>query len=200
MSIYKQVLGEDFHQLHPMLQKRYEMMGERPIRGEGVMTEIQGGPKLLKPLMKLGMKRKLLFPESGEDVPFTIINSPRGKRKQIHWERQFHFPNNTRYFNALMSLNEESLVIEDYLGEPALVYSDLIFKVDSGALTIRSHKQRLVLGKIEIPLPRWFQGLAVVKESYHDQSKKFEIAVQVRNPLMGQIFSYKGEFTSEDIT
>lgn len=146
-------------------------MSTKPVTGKGVMLDIKGAPWFLKPMMKLLTKRKLLFPEQGSQVPFMINNTPRSNGKQIYWERAFYFPHQTRYFNALMSLDEERLVIKDYLGEPPLMYSDLVFSVEDGALLIRSLKQRLVIGSIEVPLPKWFQGVATVKEDYHDEKR-----------------------------
>ncbi|GEL77860.1 DUF4166 domain-containing protein [Tenuibacillus multivorans] len=200
MSIYKKVLGKQFYNLHPMLQKRYEMMGEQTFKARGVMKTIKGGPRILLPIMKLGIRRKLLFPEQGEEIPFTIVNTPREQGHQIHWERAFLFSNQTRYFNALMSLDSRRQVIEDYLGEPPLLYSDLVFEVVDGALTIKSSKQHLVLGKIEVPLPKWFQGQATVTEQFNDRTKQFEISVRVRNSIIGQLFAYEGAFTSDELT
>lgn len=45
MSIYKRVMGDQFYQLDPMLQKRYEFLGRRPFKGTGIMKTIEGGPK-----------------------------------------------------------------------------------------------------------------------------------------------------------
>ncbi|MEZ7171133.1 DUF4166 domain-containing protein [Sporosarcina sp. OR05] len=198
MSIYKHVLGDDFTKLHPMLQKRYHIEPDTPFHGKGTMTAITGGQKWLYPLFKLGVGWKLLFPERGENIPFTITNNARfgaNGEAQIHWERVFHFGSTHRYFNALMSLDGKRGIIKDYLGEPALLYADLAFTVkDDGALTIESLQQRLVLGKIEIPLPRLLQGLATVTESYDDELEVYRIAVTVRNPLIGNLFSYEGEF------
>ncbi|WP_044640151.1 DUF4166 domain-containing protein [Risungbinella massiliensis] len=204
MSIYKQFLGEYFYNLHPMLQKRYEMKKKTPFRASGVMKEIKGGPKWLYPLFWLGVKCKLLFPEHGKDIPFTIVNlSCMGANgeEQVHWERIFHFGQKRRYFNARMSFDHQKKIIKDYLGEPSLFYSDLsLFVTDDGCLSIKSKKQRLVLGKIEIPLPRILQGLANVTEKYIEEKQVFHIKVEVRNPIIGTVFSYEGEFTSDDIS
>lgn len=204
MSIYKRVMGDQFYQLDPMLQKRYEFLGRRPFKGTGIMKTIEGGPKWLFPLFWLGVRCKLLFPEYGKHIPFTIKNTSRiGKKgeEQIHWQRVFYFGRKKRYFNALMSLDCEQNVVKDYLGEPHLVYSDLSLSVSSeGNLNIQSRKQRLVLGKMEIPLPKALQGLATVTEKYLDESETYYIKVVVRNPLIGPVFSYEGEFTSDDIS
>jgi len=203
MSIYKKVLVQQFDQLHPMLQKRYEFTTGAPLKATGIMKFIKGGPKVLYPLFWLGTKCKLLFPEHGVNIPFKITNTPKigpNGEEQIHWERIFYFGKKRRYFNALMSFDSERNVIKDYLGEPSYLYSDLVFHVSTdGALKITSKKQRLVLGKVEIPLPKLFQGLATVTEKYCEEKGVYQITVDVRNPLIGQLFAYKGEFKPNDM-
>jgi hypothetical protein len=202
MSIYKKVMGEDFYLLHPMLQKRYNLPEGTVFKASGMMNDIKGGPKWLYPIFRAGVQWKLLFPESGKDVPFTITNTARiGKNgeSQVHWERVFHFGPQKRYFNALMSLDENRLVIKDYLGEPHLFYSDLALSVtNEGHLKISSLDQRLVLWKIEIPLPKLFQGLATVTEKYDEVRALYHIQVTVKNPLIGSVFSYEGEFSAHE--
>ncbi|KRG11595.1 DUF4166 domain-containing protein [Lederbergia galactosidilytica] len=200
MSIYKHVVGDDFQYLHPMLQKRYQI----PFEARGIMGHIQGGPKWLFPLFWLGIKYKLLFPERGENIPFSIKNTrlkgPHGE-EQIHWERIFHFGSKKRFFNATMSLDEERMIIKDYLGEPSLFYSDLAFTVSKdGSLQIKSQNQKLILGKFEIPLPKMFQALAIVKESYLEDQEIFHISVTVTNTLIGTVFAYEGDFNTHEDT
>jgi len=203
MSIYKQTLGEQFYTLHPMLQRRYEFSNHAPFQAAGVMKTIRVGPKWFLPLFWIGIKRKLLFPEYGDNIPFNIINTPCmgvGGEEQIHWERIFYFKDKKRYFNALMSLDPKRDIIKDYLGEPSLLYSDLSLLVSpEGHLKIVSRKQRLVAGNVEIPLPKIFQGIATVTESYSEEKNAFQIAVEVRNPLIGLIFSYEGEFKTDEV-
>lgn len=197
-------MGEQFNLLHPMLQKRYDRLEEGKFSASGMMKRIQSGPKMLFPLLWFGTKFKLLFPESGNEIPFTITNTVycgSGSEMKVHWERVFYFRKKKRFFNALMSLDTDRMIIRDYLGEPPLFYSDLVFSaVTGGQLSIRSEKQRLVLGKLEIPLPSFFQGLACVTESYADDLDVFRISVMVKNPLVGTIFSYEGEFTADDFS
>lgn len=200
MSIYQQVMGKEFNRLHPMLQKRYESSS---FQANGVMKRIQGGPAFLYPFFWFGIRWKLLFPEHGVNIPFTITNTARigtNGEQQVHWERIFYFNRKKRYFNALMSLDKERSIIKDYLGEPQLVYSDLaLTATHEGALHIVSGSQRLVLGKLEIPLPKLFQGLATVTENYIVERRVFHIHVTVNNPLIGTVFAYEGEFTANDI-
>lgn len=201
MSIYRQVLKENFKRLHPMLQKRYDFAEGAVFKASGEMRSITGGPKWLIPLFKLGVRWKLVFPERGDNIPFTIVNSSYvndAGEQLIHWERKFFFPRKTRYFNALMSLDEKRMVVKDYLGEPSLLYADLRFTVlNDGALKIDSLDQRFVIGKIEIPLPRCLQGLATVVEKYDDQYGVYRIRVHVKNLLIGKVFFYEGAFTAD---
>ena len=80
-----------------------------------------------------------------------------------------------------------------------MFYSELIFIVsEEGHLQIRSGKQRIVLGSIEIPLPRIFQGIVRVEEYYIEESDVFSIHVIITNPLIGTLFEYEGEFRADD--
>ncbi|CAM3247308.1 DUF4166 domain-containing protein [Filibacter tadaridae] len=202
MSIYKNALRQDFYRLHPMLQKRYDLPAGAVFKASGIMKTIKGGPKWLFPLFYMGTYWKLLFPEHGHEIPFTIRNTAfvgDAGEEQVHWERIFHFGRKKRYFNALMSLDLESRIVKDYLGEPALVYSDLALSVtDGGGLTIKSLNQKLILGKLGIPLPRIFQGLATITENYNEARACYKISVAVQNPLIGTVFSYEGEFNAHE--
>lgn len=185
-----------------MLQYRYDLPEGAVFQASGIMKDIKGGPKWLYPIFQAGIQWKLLFPQQGTNIPFTIKNqafiSDTGK-SQVHWERIFHFGKKKRYFNALMSLDEKQSIIQDYLGEPHLLYADLVLHVtDNGSLTIQSLRQRIVLGKVEIPLPRIFQGLATVIERYDDEQELYQIHVTVRNPLIGRVFSYEGTFSADE--
>jgi len=202
MSIYKQILGDQFYSLQPMLQKRYALPSGKSFQASGVMKKIRRGPKWMFPLFLLGTHWKFLFPEHGEDIPFTIMNTSQigqNGEKQVHWKRTFYFPKKKRYFNALMSMDMEKGVVKDYLGEPSLFYSELIFFVtEVGHMRIESRKQRLVMGKIEIPLPKILQGIVQVTEHYIEEKDAFSIHVQIQNPLIGILFEYEGEFRADD--
>ncbi|WP_391203453.1 DUF4166 domain-containing protein [Psychrobacillus sp. L4] len=202
MSIYKQILGDQFYQLQPMLQKRYALPDGKPFKATGTMKKISGGPKWLLPLFLLGTRWKFLFPEQGERIPFSIVNSSRigaNGENQVHWERIFQFPKKKRYFNALMSLDSNEDIVKDYLGEPSLFYSELAFFVSKeGHMQIESRKQRLVLGLIEIPLSRIFQGIVQANEYYIEERDVFSIHVVITNPLIGILFEYEGEFRAND--
>lgn len=122
MTIYQDLLDEDFQRLHPKLQERYALPIDKPFNGVGMMSKIETGTFWLKPFLKLATRWKFLFPENGKDVPFSIKNTcrslPTGKA-EIYWERTFYFEEITRHFNAFMTVDTKRGVVKDYLGSRA---------------------------------------------------------------------------------
>ena len=156
--IYETLLAEKFKQLHPKLQERYQLPLNEEFFASGTMQVIKSGPKLLQPMYALFTNNHFLFPESGEHVPFTISNKSYINDEglaEVYWERTFYFPEATRKFNATMTIDLERKVVKEYLGDPAIFYSDLQFDVtQDGSLLIRSSEQRVIIGWHEIGLPR----------------------------------------------
>ena len=75
-SIYEQVLGADFHRLHPQIQRRFGFSSSDGIAsiGRGVMDEIWKGRFYTEPFLRVGSWRRIMFPETGRHIPFTIEN------------------------------------------------------------------------------------------------------------------------------
>lgn len=197
--IYQALLGDDFHKLHPKLQERYLLPIDEPFIATGIMQKIESGNKILTPFYKLATKINFLFPESGEQIPFTISNSCKALHEdeyEVEWERTFYFGETIRRFDAKMTIDTKRQVVKDYLGSPSLFYSDLHFSVTKeGRLLIRSGLQRFVLGKIEVPMPKVLEGKVIVEEGYDDVKGVFTIHVSIHNPLFGRLMMYAGQFT-----
>ena len=199
MTIYSTLLGEKFQELHPKLQHRYALPLDRAFYAKGVMNEIQNGSMLLSPFYWFASKLNFLFPESGENIPFTIVNRCRinqDNEAEVSWERTFFFPKAVRKFNAKMTIDREKHLVKDYLGDAALFYSDLLFNVtQEGFLIITSGTQKVVVGKKEIPVPNLFRGRVTVLEGYDEVKGVYTIHVSIYNSLIGRIMMYAGEFT-----
>lgn len=198
MSIYKNLLGESYERLHPKLQERYSFQESSVFHAKGVMSEIKGAKRWMYPFMLLLTRWNFIFPESGRDIPFDLVNRvyerPDGI-EEAKWERIFFFPKVKRRFHAQMTIDSQRNVVRDYLGEPTLFYSDLIFRVtNQGTLAITSASQKLVMGRIEIPLPKVLQGNVEVVEGYDDTKEAYTIHVKISNRLVGDLLSYKGTF------
>lgn len=201
VTIYENLLGKDFKRLHPKLQERYALPNDIPFCAEGTMKSIQTGARFLTPLLKLAANWKFLFPESGNNIPFMIKNTCRSLPsglEEVYWERTFYFDKVTRYFNAFMTIDSERKVVKDYLGEPSLFYSDLYFEVTPDSnLVIRSGSQRLVISKIEVPIPSFLRGVVEVEEGYDDAREVFTIRVHIQNRIAGRVMAYEGEYKEQ---
>jgi hypothetical protein len=119
-SIYEQALGDKFRLLHPRIQERFGFSSRdnRACVGTGTMNKIWHGPLYTMPFLYVGSWRRIMFPERGENVPFTIRNyayvDDHG-RETVTWIRNFSTPT-PRRFDAYMIFSPQRNRIVDYLG------------------------------------------------------------------------------------
>ena len=201
-SIYRQVLGSDFSRLHPEIQRRFGFSSADNIAsiGRGVMEEIwKGGPHTL-PFLYVGTWRRIMFPETGRNIPFTIENYAfidQFGRETVSWIRTFE-SSRTRRFDAYMVYSQKRGRIIDYLGSHQHLAVDIDLSVDSeGGLRLRSGEQRFYEGRIGFRFPMLFSGVADVREWYDERARRFRISVAVRNRTWGPLFGYRGSFHVE---
>jgi hypothetical protein len=201
-SIYERALGSDFARLHPEIQRRFGFSSADNIAsiGTGVMEEIWHGPLYTLPFLYVGSWRSIMFPESGQDVPFQIANyaylDALG-RETVTWIRTFQtkFP---RRFDAYMIYSEQRQRIVDYLGTHQHLAVDIDLKVASnGGLSLQSGAQRFYEGPVGFSFPMLFSGVANVCEWYDEASRCFRIEVVVQNRAWGRLFGYRGYFQVE---
>lgn len=203
-SIFRQALGPEFDRLHPMLQRRF---GVDPAAGyacigHGVFAEVRRGAWWTVPFLKLGAFRNILFPDSGTNVPFTIENYPYVDgfgRPTVTFARTLEVrPGKLRRFDATMVFSPERGGVVDYLGTHQHLATDLQLAVrEDGSLHLRSTELRFSEGRIRFTVPRLFSGSADLYESWDEDRQHFSIQLQVRNPIFGFLFGYRGEFSCE---
>jgi Domain of unknown function (DUF4166) len=201
-SIYERALGSDFAKLHPQIQRRFGFSSQDRLAsiGTGVMEKIWHGPLYTLPFLYVGAWRRIMFPESGENIPFQIENysylDPLG-RETVTWIRTFR-ARRLRRFDAYMIYSEERRCVVDYLGTHQHLAVDIDLKVDpNGGLRLRSGAQRFYEGLVGFTFPLLFSGVADVCEWYDDKSERFQIEVVVHNSNWGRLFGYRGNFQVE---
>ena len=201
-SIYQRALGADFTRLHPKIQARFGFSAADRIAsiGRGVMDEIWHGPPFVLPFLRLGAWRRIMFPEQGRGVPFTVENyayADRFGRETVSWIRTFQTPR-PRRFDAYMVFSDRRGSIVDYLGTHQHLAVDLRLSVDErGGLRLRSGQQRFYEHFIGFRFPLALSGVADVCEWYDDASQKYRIEVNVTNRRWGKLFGYRGAFDAE---
>lgn len=200
-SVFEQTMGTEFGRLHPKIQERFSvcLSERRACVGEGVMTRIWHGRPYVKPFLRLGASRHILFPESGARIPFTVENWPyvdRSGRETLGIIRTFELPRRRRRFDGTLVYDAGSGRLVDYLGTHQHLAVDLELGADDrGGLTLRSTLQRIHLLALDLPLPAPATGHADLCEWYDDDVEEFRISVRVTNPWFGPVFGYDGRFT-----
>lgn len=185
-SIYKRVLGSDFERLHPEVQRRFGFSSRDKMAaiGTGVMQKIWHGPSYTLPFLYIGSWRRIMFPESGLNVPFQILNYAYVDsygRETVTWIRKFQ-TKRPRRFDAYMIYSEQRGRIVDYLGTHQHLAVDIDLKVaPNGGISLRSDAQRFYEGPVGFSFPQLFSGIAEVCEWYDEHDHCFRIEVDVRN-------------------
>lgn len=201
-SIYEQALGREFLRLHPKIQERFGFSSRdnSACIGTGTMEAVWHGPLYTMPFLYIGSWRRIMFPESGESVPFTIRNYAyldQYGRETVTWIRNFS-TNTPRRFDAYMIYSQQRERIVDYLGTHQHLAVDIDLSVgDQGGLRLRSNAQRFYEGMIGFSFPLLFSGIADVCEWYEENDQRFHIEVNVSNDVWGPLFGYRGAFEVE---
>jgi uncharacterized protein DUF4166 len=201
-SIYQHALGSDFNRLHPQIRRRFGFSSADRVAavGRGVMEEIWKGRFYTAPFLYVGTWRRIMFPETGRHIPFTIENYAfvdRFGRETVSWIRTFQ-SRRTRRFDAYMIYSEARGCIVDYLGSHEHLAVDIDLSVDEqGGLRLRSGAQRFYEGPLGFTFPMLFSGIADVHEWYDEQTQRFRIVVDVHNKTWGPLFGYRGSFDVE---
>jgi len=201
-SIYQRALGADFARLHPQIQRRFGFSSTDGIAsiGRGVMDEIWKGRGFTEPFLHVGSWRRIMFPETGRHIPFTIENYAfvdRFGRETVSWIRTFE-SRRRRRFDAYMVYSDARGRIVDYLGSHEHLAVDIDLWVDdAGGLRLRSGAQRFYECVIGFSFPMLLSGIADVREWYDDAARRFRIEVDVHNRVWGPLFGYRGSFDVE---
>src|ERR1700733_2377445 len=171
-SIYEQALGEKFKLLHPRIQERFGFSSRDNLAciGTGTMDELWHGKAYTLPFLYLGSVRRIMFPERGRSVQFTIRNYAyvdEYGRETVTWIRNFA-TRKPRRFDAYMIFSQQRGRIVDYLGTHQHLAVDIDLSVDErGGLRLRSGAQRFLrgLGRIQFSpaLLRHRERLRVVR-------------------------------------
>ena len=201
-SIYQTALGSDFGRLHPKIQERFGFSSASGVAciGRGIMDEVWHGRLYTLPFLYVGSWRRIMFPEKGRKIPFSIKNyayvDPLG-RETVTWIREFQ-AKQPRRFDAYMIYSRNRERIVDYLGTHQHLAVDIDLSVDEkGGLRLRSGAQRFYERQVAFSFPLLFSGIADVCEWYDESLQKYRIEVNVHNRTWGPLFGYRGSFDVE---
>lgn len=199
LSVIQRAMGADFDRLHPRIRTQYALHPDNSHfwRGEGTMHVIRCGGPHVAPFAILGGQRRILFAETGRDVPFIVENHAYVDsygRSTITWLREFAFEHPRRFDEYLIySEKRRSAVV--LAGTRQHLAVDLVFGVGpNGSLRIRTAAQRVRAWGLTVGFPRLLSGDAEIEERFNDERDQFEIDVIIKSPIVGLLFEYRGAF------
>jgi hypothetical protein len=164
------------------------------------MSEVWRGRFYTLPFLYIGTWRRIMFPETGRDIPFTIENYAYRDalgRETVSWVRTFQ-SRRTRRFDAYMIYSDARRMIIDYLGSHQHLAVEIEMRVDEqGGLCLRSGAQRFYEGPVGFTFPPAFTGIANVREWFDEATGRHNISVDVQNSRWGRLFGYRGTFDVE---
>lgn len=198
-SIYQQALGGAFDRLHPRLQERFSFSSEDGVASiaTGVMDELWHGRFYTLPFLYVGAWRRIMFPDQGVDVPFTLANYAYRDsfgRETLTWNRTFGTPK-PRRFDEYMIYSKRRGCVVIYCGTHQHLAVDMHLSVDEqGGLHLRSGEQRFYERAIAFRFPLFFSGIADVHERFDEAIGRFRVDVRVTNRFWGPLFGYHGTY------
>lgn len=195
-------MGEDFKRLHPKIQERFgfDSSSRKRAIGRGVMDRVWHGKFYTIPFLMVGTWRNIMFPEQGENVPFTIENwayLDSFGRETVTELRTFKLGQGRR-FDAYMVRDPVRNQVIDYMGTHQHLAVDLHLSVaENGGLRIESGEQRFYVSRIAFKFPMFFSGRAYVFVWFDEAIERYRIEVEVKNKLWGSLFGFVGSFDIE---
>lgn len=193
-SVYERVLGERFALLDPALQRYF---GPIPpgMAGQGCgVYEFAGTERIwLRPVLRWMAWRRILFPERGRDVPFTVVNTGSADGG-LTARRTFIFPTRTRLMQDSLAVVDGQLV--DRLGRRRGLEVGLEVEVRGGGLQMVSAGLHLHLFGIRIALPR-VATMTLDERTHPSGPGRQHVDVTITSPGIGVVFRYHGSFTYE---
>lgn len=205
MSAYKTQMGSDYFQLHPELQKRFDVSTDNhtAVIGRGIMEKIWNGNKLAVFVLKLLSKSNILFPRIGENIPYEIHNYPYKDPigREVHsMNRVFFFPDEEQRFDGTALYSTKKKQIVEYLGlDHRMVFEMELHAERDGAIRFSSGRQFIYILGFQIPVPSFTRGNIELVEWYDDEKQRFGLDLSVKSLFFGPLFGFSGWFDAEYI-
>jgi len=191
-SVYQTALGEDFASLDADLQRYFGPIPAGCIgTGCGVYDVAGSRLRLLRPILAMTASRRVLFPEFGRNVPFTVTNTP-GSDGSLSATRTFEFPGGTRIMEDTLTALNGQLV--DRLGKRRGLEVGIRLSVVDGGLRMTSTRLAIRVGGARLPLPA-LATMHLDERTDRTDPARQRVDVRITAPMIGELFRYTGTFT-----
>jgi Domain of unknown function (DUF4166) len=193
------MLGSFEEELPPAFREEFLLPDDGAYRVllDGTMEVVWSRPRWLRPLLALLAQSATLFPETGHDVPTTmLVSAVRDATGHVHhtWERTFAFPGRTRRIDAELAWNGTH-VAERMGPRRALELAWHVAFAPPASIHIAARLQSVRIRGRRLRLPRWLTVEAwTVDTADPARTDTLRCELTVRHPWLGPIFGYSGTF------
>jgi hypothetical protein len=199
-SPFSPVLAAHIQALPAVLHDHYLVTADASYRVvlDGTMDRIWHQPAWLWPFFWLLTWLDLLFPETGQNIPATmIVTGHRTSVGQAYqtWDRTFAFPK-LRHFDAIMTYDPAHTCVVEHLGPAHLLRMtwDIRF-CPPAAIEIVTTGCAFHLGRWRVALPQFlYPSVHAVETAVLDRNDTIHIDLTMAHAWLGPIFGYAGIF------
>lgn len=201
--MYERQMKERYAALHPAIQKRFDFSTDNMVGviGRGKMETIWTGKGLAIFVLKKLAKRSILFPKTGENIPFEIHNYPYKDtlgREAHSLNRIFKFKDGEQRFDGTAIYSQVKDKIVEYLGlDHSMLFEMELEALENGEIKFLSKKQFAFILNLKIPVPSLLRGDIELLEWYEDETNLFWLDLKVKSKLLGPLFGFNGWFEVE---
>lgn len=161
------------------------------------MERIWHHPRWLGPFFYALAWADILFPETGENIPATMViaagREANNKQPYQTWRRTFAFAT-PRHFNAVMAYDPVQHQVVEWMGPANLLQItwDVAYNPPH-LIRITTRAVALRLNKWTLTLPRW-ASMTVRAIERAEADDIIHIDLTISHPWLGAIFGYEGSF------
>lgn len=166
----------------------------------GQMSRIWHRPFWIWPIFWLLSLGDVLFPETGQNIPTTLVIRPGfdgNGEPYATWERTFFFPHHrSRRYTSTMHYDERTGHIIELQGPREMFQEDAVVRfIPPATVEWETVRSVLRLGRLRIHMPRrlWIRA-RILQTADPERPEASHVTLTIFHGLLGPIFGYEGTF------
>lgn len=187
INMMESILGEQWHELPPVLQAHYKTGNSIEIGHLDIEY-----PRFMQPYLSLMRCFGALINRQGKQLATQV--DKRSADEKVYWHRSIRYPDTkVVHFDSVWQLTPENHIIEFV---NSLLGLQMVPEVKQGKMHYRGICFVMKLGRWLLPIPEWLVlgHTTIVEEAIDDTH--FAMDFRLTHPLLGQLFRYSGVFST----
>jgi len=193
IPLMQQVLGENWHELPPVIQGHYQLQQGQQTNNVVTGTMHIHYPGIVKPILVIVRMMGGLIDLKGGNLNTRVEKWTKSDLPlTLFWKRIIQSPEGKKIVFASRMEYQKCNEIIEYIGCGFGLYLKLT--VENNKLVYRSNRHLWQIGSLRIPIPDvLFLGHATITETAISKDE-FELDFKIVHPLFGETYRYGGTF------